>query len=169
MWSTTKALKWIWFPRDMLFDFRQEFEAWGGLLGQPGRKLETLSYSESLTKSNTKQNRRHICRISPQCNLSFSKTDFNSVNLKKYTPSYHWLAQLINWPSSQLASVLKVLLWYWMHFRNFTQHSYRHLKIMCQAFEGLFKHFLCLVFKDSTRDRWTSSRFFIVIFRFNNF
>lgn len=80
----------------MLFDFRQEFEAQGGLLGQRGRKLETLSYSESLTKSNKKQNHRHISRISPQCNLSFSKTDFNSVNLKKYTPSYQWLVQLIN-------------------------------------------------------------------------
>lgn len=128
VWSTTKGLKWIWFPRDVLFDFRQEFEARGGLLGQWGRKLETLSYTESLTKSNRKQNRRHICRISPQCNLSLSKTDFNSVNLKKYTPSYQWLVRLINWPSSQLTLVMKVLLWikkfsYEVHFRNFTQGS----------------------------------------------
>lgn len=94
----------------MLFDFRQDFEARGGLLDQRGRKLETLSYSESLTKSNTKQNHGHIWRISPQCNLSFGKTDFDSANLKKYTPSYRWLAQLINWPSFLLTSLLKALL-----------------------------------------------------------
>lgn len=138
----------------MLFDFRQEFEARGGLLGQRGRKLETLSYSESLTKSNTKQNHRHICRISPQCNLYFGKTDFNSVNLKRYTPSYHRPAWLINWPSSLLTSMLKVLtrvqiFLYKVHFRNFTQGSRRHCKMKCQDFEGPFKLFLCSVFKRS--------------------